>query len=124
MAAQRPVSMPVSRRRRSTERTLRAPAPRVIPPRGDAAVPPRDDAPASGPGYRPTMPEPTPRPTEPDDQISVLIADDQVLVRAGFRAILEAQPGIAVCGEAPPGRPAIDLVPLRRPDVVLIAIPL
>jgi DNA-binding NarL/FixJ family response regulator len=68
------------------------------------------------------MPESTPRPAEPDDQISVLIADDQVLVRAGFRAILEAQPGIAVCGEAADGRAAIDLVRLRRPDVVLMDI--
>jgi DNA-binding NarL/FixJ family response regulator len=56
------------------------------------------------------------------EQISVLIADDQVLVRAGFRAILEAQPGITVCGEAADGRAAIDLVRLRRPDVVLMDI--
>src|SRR5205814_1025040 len=55
-------------------------------------------------------------------QISVLIADDQVLVRAGFRAILEAQPGIRVCGEAADGRAAIDLVRLRHPDVVLMDI--
>jgi DNA-binding NarL/FixJ family response regulator len=72
--------------------------------------------------YRPRMPEPTRRPTEPDEQISVLIADDQVLVRAGFRAILEGQPGITICGEAADGRAAIDLVRLRRPDVVLMDI--
>jgi DNA-binding NarL/FixJ family response regulator len=54
--------------------------------------------------------------------ISVLIADDQVLVRAGFRAILESQPDIAVCGEAADGRAAIDLVRLRKPDVVLMDI--
>jgi DNA-binding NarL/FixJ family response regulator len=59
---------------------------------------------------------------EPDDRISVLIADDQVLVRAGFRAILEGQPGITVCGEAADGRAAIELVRLRRPDVVLMDI--
>lgn len=58
----------------------------------------------------------------PDEPISVLIADDQVLVRAGFRAILEAQPGITVCGEAADGRAAIDLVRLREPDVVLMDI--
>jgi DNA-binding NarL/FixJ family response regulator len=58
----------------------------------------------------------------PDERISVLIADDQVLVRAGFRAILEGQPGITVCGEAADGRAAIDLVRLRRPDVVLMDI--
>jgi DNA-binding NarL/FixJ family response regulator len=67
------------------------------------------------------MPELSP-PTEPEAGISVLIADDQVLVRAGFRAILEAQPGIRVCGEAADGRAAIDLVRLRRPDVVLMDI--
>jgi DNA-binding NarL/FixJ family response regulator len=68
------------------------------------------------------MPEPSPAPTEPEPQISVLIADDQVLVRAGFRAILEGQPGISVCGEAADGRAAIDLARRRRPDVVLMDI--
>jgi DNA-binding NarL/FixJ family response regulator len=52
--------------------------------------------------------------------VSVLIADDQVLVRAGLRAILETQPGITVVGEAADGRAAIDLVRTRRPDVVLM----
>jgi DNA-binding NarL/FixJ family response regulator len=61
-------------------------------------------------------------PPEPDADISVLIADDQMLVRAGLRAILEGQPGIRVCGEAADGRAAIDLVRLRRPDVVLMDI--
>jgi DNA-binding NarL/FixJ family response regulator len=45
-----------------------------------------------------------------------------VLVRAGFRAILESQPDITVCGEAADGRAAIDLVRLRKPDVVLMDI--
>jgi DNA-binding NarL/FixJ family response regulator len=54
--------------------------------------------------------------------ISVLIADDQVLVRAGFRAILEGQSGITVCGEAADGREAINLVRSHRPDVVLMDI--
>jgi DNA-binding NarL/FixJ family response regulator len=57
-----------------------------------------------------------------DAPISVLIADDQVLVRAGFRAILETQPGITVCGEAADGRAAIDLARRRQPDVVLMDI--
>ena len=43
-----------------------------------------------------------------DASVSVLIADDQALVRAGFRAILEGQPGITVAGEAIDGRDAID----------------
>jgi DNA-binding NarL/FixJ family response regulator len=54
--------------------------------------------------------------------VSVLIADDQALVRAGFRAILEEQPGITVVGEAADGRAAIDLARRRLPDVVLMDI--
>jgi DNA-binding NarL/FixJ family response regulator len=68
------------------------------------------------------MPEAPLPSSEPEDKISVLIADDQVLVRAGFRAILEGQPGIEVCGEAADGRAAIDLVRRRHPDVVLMDI--
>jgi DNA-binding NarL/FixJ family response regulator len=56
------------------------------------------------------------------DEISVLIADDQALVRAGFRAILEAQEGITVTGEAVDGRDAIYLARIRRPRVVLMDI--
>ncbi|MGI8430256.1 MAG: response regulator [Solirubrobacteraceae bacterium] len=54
--------------------------------------------------------------------VSVLIVDDQALVRAGFRAILEEQAGISVCGEAADGRDAIYLARQRRPDVVLMDI--
>jgi DNA-binding NarL/FixJ family response regulator len=57
-----------------------------------------------------------------EEPISVLIADDQALVRAGFRAILELQPGITVCGEATDGRDAIDIARKRHPTVVLMDI--
>ena len=50
----------------------------------------------------------------------MVVADDQALVRAGFRSILDAQPGITVVGEAKDGRDAIDLVRRRRPRVVLM----
>jgi DNA-binding NarL/FixJ family response regulator len=52
--------------------------------------------------------------------ITVALADDQVLVRAGFRALLDAQSDIEVLGEAQDGEEAIDLVRRHRPDVVLM----
>ena len=51
---------------------------------------------------------------------SVLLADDQALVRAGFRALLHAQPDIEVAGEAADGEQAVELVRRRRPDIVLM----
>ncbi|HVS06715.1 MAG TPA: response regulator transcription factor [Candidatus Dormibacteraeota bacterium] len=52
--------------------------------------------------------------------IRVLIVDDQALVRAGFRMILEAQPDLEVVGEAGDGSAAIDAVRTLQPDVVLM----
>jgi DNA-binding NarL/FixJ family response regulator len=52
--------------------------------------------------------------------ITVLIADDQALVRGGFRLIVEAQPDMAVVGEAGDGAEAIALAREHHPDVVLM----
>ena len=54
--------------------------------------------------------------------IRVLLADDQSLVRAGFRMILKAEPDFEVVGEAADGREAVALADRLAPDVVLMDI--
>jgi len=54
--------------------------------------------------------------------ISVLLVDDEALVRAGLRLILETADDLSVAGEADDGRAAIDAVRRQRPDVVLMDI--
>jgi DNA-binding NarL/FixJ family response regulator len=53
-------------------------------------------------------------------KISVLLADDQPLLRMGFRMILEAQPDMTVAGEAADGAEAVELTAALEPDVVLM----
>lgn len=54
--------------------------------------------------------------------IRVALADDQQLIRGGFRSLLEAEPDLEVVGEAGTGRDALAVVRATRPDVVLMDI--
>jgi DNA-binding NarL/FixJ family response regulator len=54
--------------------------------------------------------------------IRVLLADDQALIRAGFRVLLEAADDIEVIGEAVNGDQAVELAKTERPDVILMDI--
>jgi DNA-binding NarL/FixJ family response regulator len=54
--------------------------------------------------------------------ISVVVADDQVLVRAGFRVLVDTAPDLRVVGEAGTGEEAVEVARRVRPDVVLMDI--
>jgi DNA-binding NarL/FixJ family response regulator len=54
--------------------------------------------------------------------IRVLLADDQALVRAGFRVLLDGEPDLEVVAEASTGKAAVDLTRAQRPDLVLMDI--
>jgi DNA-binding NarL/FixJ family response regulator len=54
--------------------------------------------------------------------VRVLLADDQELVRAGFKVLVESAPDLAVVGEAATGRQTVDLARQTRADVVLMDI--
>ncbi|ASO20787.1 DNA-binding NarL/FixJ family response regulator [Actinoalloteichus hoggarensis] len=56
------------------------------------------------------------------EPVRVVVADDQTLIRAGFRALVDSAPDLTVVGEASTGREAVDLVRSMRADVVLMDI--
>jgi DNA-binding NarL/FixJ family response regulator len=57
-----------------------------------------------------------------DAPLSVVIADDQLLLRAGFRKLLDGEDGLEVVGDAGDGQEAVELVGRLRPNVVLMDI--
>jgi DNA-binding NarL/FixJ family response regulator len=56
------------------------------------------------------------------DKIKVLLVDDHTIVRKGLRALLDAEPGIEVIGEAETGREALERAQELLPDIVLMDI--
>ncbi|MCR2784399.1 MULTISPECIES: response regulator transcription factor [unclassified Microbacterium] len=54
------------------------------------------------------------------DSVRVVLVDDEALIRAGLRMLLDAEPGIEVVGEASDGQAAIDLVARAKPAVVVM----
>ena len=56
------------------------------------------------------------------DLISVILVDDQPLLRKGFRMVLEEEEGITVVGEASDGAAALGLVARCHPDIVVMEI--
>ena len=71
--------------------------------------------------YLPVAPTDDP-PTRGVGVIRVLLADDQALVRAGFRALLDAEEDIEIVGEAGDGAAAVRLAKATRPDLILMDI--
>jgi DNA-binding NarL/FixJ family response regulator len=54
--------------------------------------------------------------------LRVAVCDDQTLVRAGFRVLIDTAPGLSVVGEAGTGTAAVELIRRERPDVALMDI--
>ena len=75
---------------------------------------------APGSNSEPLQPGGAERPGEVSGTISVVLADDQALMRMGFRMVLEAEEDIAVVGEASDGTSALAQAKALHPDVILM----
>ena len=92
-----------------------------MPPRGAPQGPALQAAARSPPVVRvPRRDAMTTLHPVPDVKLTVLIACGQSLLRAGYRALLEVAPGIAVTGDAQYGQEAVELARQLRPDAVLM----
>ncbi|HEX3930029.1 MAG TPA: response regulator transcription factor [Nocardioides sp.] len=60
--------------------------------------------------------------SDASDRRTIVIADDQLLLRAGFRKLLDGEDGLEVVGDAADGQQALQMVERLRPDVVLMDI--
>ncbi len=96
----------------------------IVRPAGSLRLPGLDERVAVAEvAWREDADDPLPAdPHRPRGEITVVVADDQRLLRAGFRVILDSEPDMRVVGEAADGEEAVDVVRRRRPDVVLMDI--
>ncbi|MFD7917653.1 response regulator [Streptomyces sp. NPDC059740] len=76
--------------------------------------------PAPAPEPTPAALAPGPAAGSPDDPVRILLVDDQALLRAGFRMVLDAQPDMEVVAEAADGAQALEALARTRVDVVLM----
>jgi len=65
------------------------------------------------------MPATTPEPGQPATR-KILIVDDHPVLRRGLAALIESEPGLAVCGEAATCRAALDAIGTNQPDLVIV----